>query len=248
MRQVNASEPFEEIATSSAAQFYDGARFSLGVRLAFRRVMKPLSVVLGVLLVAAWGTTAFAQSEGSFALGMSVSAKQGTAAGTEGHINPGLLWRFGHGHDGWGWEYGLSWYSADLQQPVDASPTDFGELHVRPFMGGYGYGKRFGRTAVSARLLGGYAITSFDLRPTFDDAYRHAFGAQTLTTDVSNAFVLKPEVSAWIDMSRKIGLNISAGYLVARPEVTVSSSVGRDVRHIRADMLMFKVGAVYSIF
>jgi len=35
---------------------------------------------------------------------------------------------------------------------------------------------------------------------------------------------------------------------VSRPGVTVSSSLGRDHRHINADMLMLKVGVVYSVF
>lgn len=60
--------------------------------------------------------------------------------------------------------------------------------------------------------------------------------------------MLKPEVQAWVDLSRKVGLNISLGYMIARPDVTVSSSLGRDTRAIRADVLMFKVGAVYSVF
>jgi hypothetical protein len=78
--------------------------------------------------------------------------------------------------------------------------------------------------------------------------YRRVRGASTLTTDVSNTFVLKPEVSAWVDLTRKIGFNVSAGYTVARPEVTVLSSAGRDTRSIRADMFTLRVGAVYTVF
>ncbi len=200
------------------------------------------------LLAMSAARRASAQTDGTFALGVSLSSRVGTSGETRGHTNPGLLWRFGHGRDGWGWEYGLSWYSADLRQPVDLLQADFGELHVRPVLGGYGYGKRLGRTALSAKLLGGYAFNTFELTPSFDDAYRRGRGATGITTDVSNAFVLKPEVSAWIDLGRKVGLNLSAGYMVARPEVTVSSSLGTDRRHINADVFMFKVGAVYSVF
>ena len=191
---------------------------------------------------------AAAQSENVFAIGANLSIKGGTADGTDGHVNPGLLWRFGRGREGWGWQYGLSWYSADLSQPVGPATTSFGELHVRPFLGGYGYSRRFGRTLATASLLGGYAFNSFELQPTFDDRYRTTLGASTIRTDVSNAFVLKPEVQTWVDLSRKVGLNISLGYMIARPDVTVSSSLGRDTRAIRADVLMFKVGAVYSVF
>lgn len=96
--------------------------------------------------------------------------------------------------------------------------------------------------------MGGYAINSFELLPTFDDRYRASLNASTISADASNTLVLKPDVSAWVDLSRKVGLNISLGYMVARPDVTVSSSLGRDTRQIKADVLMFRVGAVYSIF
>jgi len=60
--------------------------------------------------------------------------------------------------------------------------------------------------------------------------------------------VLRPEVSTWIDVTRKIGINLSFGYTVARPEVTIRTSAGTDSRRIRADMFTLRFGAVYSIF
>lgn len=200
------------------------------------------------LLLAASGVSS-AQTDGIFALGLDVGTKVAAQDGTTGHTNVGLLWRIGHGRDGWGWEYGLSWYSTDLEQPIaDVAPTEFGELHVRPILAGYGYARRAGPLSVSAKLLGGYAFNSFELRPTFDDAYRQRLGARMVTTDATNGFVVKPELSAWVDLGRKIGLHASAGYMLSRPWVTVSSSLGRDHRHINADVLMLTVGVVYSIF
>ena len=96
--------------------------------------------------------------------------------------------------------------------------------------------------------MGGYAINSFHLGPDFNTLYRQNLGAQGVRTDVSNSFVVKPEISTWTDISRKIGLNVSVGYMVARPDVTVSSSLGNDRRRINADAFMLKVGAVYSVF
>jgi len=208
----------------------------------------PLLVGAFILLI---GTAApsWAQSEGRLAIGLGVSAKVAADDGTIGHSAVGLLWRIGHGGDGWGWRYGLSWYSTDLEQPVgDVAPTEFGTLRVRPVLAGYGYARRIGPVLVTGRVMGGYAFNSFKLLPTFDDAYRRQLGATTVTADASNGLVVKPELSAWIDLGRKIGLHASAGYMVSRPDVTVSSSLGRDHRHINADMLTLKVGAVYSIF
>ena len=50
------------------------------------------------------------------------------------------------------------------------------------------------------------------------------------------------------DVSKKIGLHGSVGYMVARPQVTVSSTLGDDKRRVRADMWQLKIGMAYSIF
>jgi hypothetical protein len=81
-----------------------------------------------------------------------------------------------------------------------------------------------------------------------NDAYRDRLGARTITADASNTLVLKPEVSVWRDLSEKIGVRASVGYLIARPHIAVRSTLGEDKRRVNADMLMFKVGMVYSIF
>ena len=41
---------------------------------------------------------------------------------------------------------------------------------------------------------------------------------------------------------------LDAGYMVARPHVTVNSSLGADRRTIRADQFIVKLGMAYSIF
>ncbi len=207
--------------------------------------MTTLLTVGGLLL----GSTALAQSEGKVAVGASVSAKAGTSRDISGHINPGLIWRIGHGGEGWGFDYGLGWYGADLKRTVGAESTAFGELRVRPIVAGYGYSKRLSeRYRVSGKLLGGYSFNSFKMHPAFGDVYKRVNGAVLTDIDVSNAFVLRPEVSTWIDVTRKIGINLSAGYTIARPEVTTTTSLGSESRRVRADMFTVRIGAVYSIF
>jgi len=216
--------------------------------------MMRLSVPLCLSMVVGCVSVGSAQTDGGVAVGVDASVRAARAGGTRGDTNVGFLYRLGHGRNGWGWQYGLSWFSADLQQPVSVQQpvgngaSEFGELRVRPFMGGYGYSRRFGPALINANVLAGYAVNSFKLQPTFDDAYRQTLGAATVTADVSNGFVVRPELSAWVDLSRKVGLKLSAGYMIARPHVTVSSTLGRDTRHINADVLMLRVGAVYSIF
>lgn len=182
------------------------------------------------------------------AVGGSVSAKQGADERTIGHISPGPVLRIGRGCTGWGVQTGLGWFSADLEQPLGSAMAGFGELKIRPVMAGYGYSHRVGVATVTGKLMLGYAVNAFEMRQAYEDGYRALHGAQGVTTDVSNTVVLKPEVSSWIDMGPKVSLNISAGYAIARPEVTISSSAGKDRRPIRADMLSITVGVVYRLF
>jgi hypothetical protein len=209
------------------------------------------AATLGLALTAALSAVqpADAQTLGRFAVGGNLGHRSASDQTLSSRTSPGLLWRIGHSHTGWHWSYGLGWFSTDLSLPVGGGDdTDFGELHVRPFMGGYGYTRVFGRTAVSANLNGGPAFVSFALKSTAHDAYRDRLGARSLSADVGNTLVVKPTLGVWYDLSEKIGINVSAGYTVARPKMTISSTAGDEVQRLRADMFSIKVGAVYSIF
>jgi len=192
---------------------------------------------------------ALAQSgDGSVAIGANIGLRSAIGPESRGGKTLGFIWRLGRGQDGWGIRYGLNWYSTHLQTEIDDEQQAFGEMKVRPLMGGYGYGRRFGRTFVSANMLAGVAFTSFSLSDAADRAYRSKLLASSLHADATHPFVVRPEVSAWIDVSRRIGVNISAGYTFARPHVTIEGPGGKEERRVRADMFTVKIGAVYSIF
>lgn len=182
------------------------------------------------------------------AVGLSVSARRGAEETTIGHLSPGPVLRIGRGCTGWGVQTGLGWFSADLEQPLGSTVAGFGELKIRPILAGYGYARQVGPATVTAKLMAGYAINSFEMRQAYEDGYRIERGALSVSTDASNSLVLKPEVSTWIDMGPKVSMNVSVGYAISRPEVTVNSSLGSDRRHIKADMLSVTVGAVYRLF
>ena len=201
-----------------------------------------------VVLMALVAPAARAQSEGRFALGASITAPAPTDSDVRGESQPGLLWRIGHDTPGWGWQMGLTWFATNADRQVGSGSLDLGEIKVRPFMAGYGYSWVMGRTTIIADGLAGYALTSITMTPAESDAYGARIGAGSVAANVSNAFVAKPEVSFWYDASKKVGLNVTAGYIVARPNVTVSSTAGQDRRRVHADVFVVTVGAVYSIF
>src|SRR5262245_48802098 len=96
---------------------------------------------------------AFAQSEGKFAFGAQLSTRTAMGPENAGHAGVSFLWRFGQAKTGWGWHYGLNWFGTDLSRTIGGPNTEFGTLRVRPIMGGYGYTRVFGRTAVTGKLM-----------------------------------------------------------------------------------------------
>jgi hypothetical protein len=182
---------------------------------------------------------------------MSVGSKLAGDGAARGGHGIGLLFRVGHGREGWGWKYGLNWFSAELERPpgpLGNDAPDFGRLRLIPVVAGYGYTHVMGRTRLSANLLGGYAFTSFRPNHAFAESYRTLRGVDAIDTSSSNTFILRPEVSLWYDVNEKIGFNVGVGYVIARPEVTIISALGRDRERFRADMFTIKAGFVYSVY
>jgi hypothetical protein len=203
--------------------------------------------------IALCAATVVAQTNNRFAIGAEFTVRTSDHASQEdaarGEFGPGLLWRFGHGREGWGFHWGLNWYAVDIDRPIGGQMTELGELKVRPIMAGYGYSYRINRRLnITGAVLGGYAFGSIGLVPGAVDAYERRLGAQSVTARASNTFVLKPELGLWYDLNKDFGLNVNAGYMIARPDVIVDTAIGQDKRTARADQFILKVGVVYSIF
>jgi hypothetical protein len=209
----------------------------------------PLGLALITLLL--WGSPASAQTGNRFAVGVGFSTQHAPddSSVANGAHSFGVQWRIGHSKQGFGWQYALHWYSMDIARLIGNGPTDLGTLRVRPVMGGYGYTHLFrgGKMAITADMVGGYAVNSFELNPAADSAYQTRLGARAVSAEAVNTLVAKPEIEMWYDLNNKVGLLVNAGYVFARPEVKVNSSLGTDVHRIHADTYTLKVGLVYSI-
>jgi hypothetical protein len=206
-------------------------------------------VSIALLLLLFPASRSYAQTDNTFAIGAEFKVKMSDRASTEdyaqGQLGPGILWRFKQTKPGWGFHWGLNWYAVTIERPIEGVAMALGELHIRPIMAGYGYTKVIRRYAITADVLGGYAIASISLDQPAIDAYRGTLGPASASA--SNTFVVKPEIGVWYDLSRKVGVNLNAGYMVARPDVTVVSATGTDFRTARADQFILKVGVVYSV-
>ena len=190
---------------------------------------------------------AWAQSEGRFALGGEFKTRMAGDDDVRGELGPGLIWRFGQGKPGWGFHWGLNWFGAHLDRSIGDTRIELAKLNVRPLMAGYGYTYKIRRYTLSGVALAGYAFSSIDVRDPAIAAFSQ-FGVTGVDVDVSNTFTFKPEIDVWYDLTRKIDLHGSVGYIVARPDLTVRSSLGEERRSIKADQFMVKLGLAYSIF
>ena len=174
------------------------------------------------------------------------TALDGSDAG--GAKTVGLVWRFGQGHEGWKWQYGLGWYATDVAWQIGGQRTEIGKLSVKPLLVGYGYTHVMGRTSVSAGVTGGYSFNSLRQGSELEDIVQARTGERRAVIEVDNSWVLRPGVSAWYNVNKKLGINVGVHYIISRPRVSLSTSSGTAFRHLNADMFSIKAGIVYSIF
>lgn len=214
--------------------------------------MKLIAPALALVLAAATAAPAAAQTESRFAIGADFLVGASDHSSTEDRARPVFsaepLWRFGDLEAGWGPHFGLNWYEVAIERPVGGSAIMLGKVHIRPIMGGYGYTWLRGKNAISTGVLAGYAFSSMSLDDGLAGAYQARTGIGVQDADASNTFVIRPEIDFWHDLNNRFGLNVNVGYMVARPDVSITTTNGIDKRTARADQFQFRIGVVYSIF
>jgi hypothetical protein len=150
----------------------------------------------------------------------------------------GPLFRLGAGR-GLGVAIGFSWFHAALiGTPSDPDLT--GRVHVKPIMGGVGYTFRSGRVSVSPSVVGGVA---------FNSASASGSGpAERVAVGVDNGFAWRPSVSVWLDLNRWAAVNLTAGQVRTRLDVTVVEN-GQLVRErLPGNTVILQAGLAYKIF
>ncbi len=134
--------------------------------------------------------------------------------------------------------FSLGGYSGDLET---ASGSGFGRFKATQIMSGIGYNWVFGKTTYSAQLGVGYSFN----KVTLDDRVAAAFGVvDPVVVDVSNSWVLRPQLKAEYFVTRKISLRSQLSYTYTDPDVVIrtgSQEFSRDWRpnHVQ---LSFAVG------
>jgi hypothetical protein len=227
----------------------DTCRIARGTRLL--RVNPPRLCTLNILLSAAAFITAAvpssAQTGASIGLGAGVAVYQPVDDLAHRSIGPAITYRFGN-PEGWRPAFGLNWYGLRFDAPIGGERTALGRLRVRPLMGGYGYSLRRDRFAVTSTLVGGVSFNSFDADDRARLAYARHFDITLLRISASNGPAARAEVGVWFDLDERFGLLVSAGYMLARPTITIVTGDGEERRRLNADAVKLQVGLVYAIF
>ncbi len=197
------------------------------------RMRLPQLVCIGALLFAALPSPAQAQADPEFIKGNLTKLVRkigvhvnGSARNFDGdvtkpnHISASVVLG-GSRKEGWKFPVSLTTFSADLRSP---SGTQFGTLKSWAVVGGVGYGWNFGRLSTGAGIEAGVAFNSGRL----DDNAAQAFATvMPVSLDVGNALLLRPRLRAEYFLTRQFTLHTSAGYVVTRPNVSVTTAAGQ---------------------
>jgi hypothetical protein len=172
------------------------------------------------------------------AVGASFGWSDPTRAALRARTSVGPLVRLGSG-SGFGPALALGWFHTSVTA-TSAAPDVRSRIHVRPLMGGVGYTFASRRVSVAPSLVGGVAFNSVTV-PTSGVVDR-------IAVEVGNSLVWRPGVSMWVDASRRVAVNVSAGFVVMGLRVTYLDE-GRLVQQdVRGDTAVVHAGLAYKLF
>ena len=131
----------------------------------------------------------------------------------------GLGFASEHQRSGRKYPFSFSSYNADLET---AGGNDFGRIRARQIMSGIGYSWVHGKMVYGAQMGVGYSFNHV----TLDPGVAVAFGVpEPVSVDVSNSFVLRPQVKAEYFLFPKLSLRLQGSYTYTDPDVVIHTVV-----------------------
>lgn len=201
--------------------------------------MLRLSILIASAIVCA-ASSVFAQTEGRFSVGASITLNSTTDADVASTTTVGPLVRL-NPHKGWGPAGALNWFRPDLHDPAGGT-GDFARLRVRPLMAGLSYTVGSNAVLTSFSIVGG---------PSFNKAEFHgsyvAGSGESISAEKS--FAIRPGVGVTWTVARRVAVVGFGGYLINRPDIVYRNRFGQEIDdRWKADAFVLSVGAVYSLF
>ena len=170
--------------------------------------------------------------------GVYVSA--GSRTSIDNDVQMGRSFGIGYGtagskRTGIKYPFSFSGYSGDLET---AEGNDFGRFKARQILGGIGYQWVQGKMVYGAQLNIGYSFNDVTIDPTAPAVFN---SQQPLGVDVSNSWVMRPQVKAEYFLHRKVSLRTQLSYTYTDPDVVVTTSTGRFTDEWRPHHLQMSV-------
>jgi hypothetical protein len=175
---------------------------------------------------------------GLLAVGASLAWSGPQAVALDTRFSVGPLVRLGSGR-GFGPALALNWFQTNLKG-ASPDPDVISRIHVRPLMGGLGYTWAAGRVSVSPSIVGGVAFNSITVPETGE--------AGRIAIEVGNSLVWRPGVSVWVDVNRRVAVNLSLGYVVMGLRVTFLENGRLVKRGVTGDTAIVHAGVAYKLF
>jgi hypothetical protein len=106
-------------------------------------------------------------------------------------------------------------------------------------MAGVGYTVGGPRVSTSFAFMAG---------PAFNSLSQGSRTGPVWAIDIENSFAWRPGLSTWIDVSRRVALNVSVGHVITRPRVTWLDAGRVASRPLRADSTLLSAGLAFKVF
>lgn len=123
--------------------------------------------------------------------------------------------------NGWRYPFALAFFNEHLQTP---DGTQFAKLRSRALLGGIGYGWHFGKLSTGIAMQAGYSF--YRLRGEGDVFTALDTANGPVTMDVTDTWLLRPQVKAEYFLTRKITVRVSGDYVLTHPDIVVITPAG----------------------
>jgi hypothetical protein len=150
----------------------------------------------------------------SFRAPVDEDVTQGRTYGISVGLSPGET-------NGVTYPFALAFFSEHLHSP---NGTQFARLRSRALLGGIGYGWHFGKLSTGVSIQAGYSIYSLLGEGDAFAAFDLANGPVTM--DVTDTWLLRPQIKAEYFLTRKITVRVSGDYVLTHPDVVVTTPAG----------------------
>lgn len=171
-------------------------------------------------------------------LGVSVRASRPSEAALGRALAVGPLLRL-RPRNGLGPTVAFNWTNAEIESGPGGRPG-LAAIRLRPVMGGVALGAARGRFWAGASVVAGYSFNRLHV-----DTARAGPGRAVA---VGNSFVWRSGAAVWVDVTRRVGVNVFGGYLFTNPELTFASDASIVTERLRANSAVASVGVAYWIF